>query len=78
MSKSNSRIRILPNTGEKLFANNPRAFVNYNLNINLLEGGSQESQSDVQVLEYGLTEGNLLNNKLLLYKLFKNVNSSAN
>ena len=79
MSKYNSRIgSILPKTGEELFANNPRAFANYTLNINLLEGGSQESYTSEQSLRYSLNEGNLLSNKLLLYKLYKGVNSSAN
>lgn len=79
MSKYKNRIPgILTNKNENFFVNNPRAFANYTLNVNLLEGGSQELFPDQQTLRYAEETGNLLNNKLLLYKLFKGVNSSAN
>ncbi len=79
MSKFRNRISSILNTNtESFFANNPRAFANYTLQVNLLEGGSVEGELRPAQLDYAFNEGNLLNNKLLLFKLFKKTNSSAN
>lgn len=78
MSKFNKRAQsALKNTEQKFFKNNPIAFANYNLQVNLLEGGSVENLSDYG-LKVALNEENILNYPLLLAQLLNRSYISAN
>ncbi len=79
MSKSNKRIAAIQNDESiKFFQDNPRAFANYTLRVNLLEGGSQENNLSQYELGVALNEENILEYKILLAQLLNKPFISAN
>ena len=78
MSKFNKRTQsALNNTEVKIFKNNPIAFANYNLKVNLLQGGSVENLSEYG-LKVALNEENILKYPLLKAQLLNRNYISAN
>ncbi len=79
MSKFNKRTQSAINTQEqKLFQNNPKAFIEYSLRVNLIEGGSQEKGISQFELGVALNEENILKYKLLLAQLLSKQFISSN
>lgn len=78
MSKFNKRTQSAIKTNvSNFFIDNPRAFADYTLKVNLLEGGSQENLSQYE-LGIALNEENILKYKLLLSQLLNKPFISAN
>lgn len=79
MSKSNKRRQLTTAINEqKLFFNDPVAFANYAIRVNLLEGGSEETKFQQLQLKNSLTTENILNDHALLFQLLTSVLIHAN
>lgn len=79
MSKFNRGSKPFVYTKEiELFKNNPRAFVNYNLRTNLIDGGSVEASLSQYELKAALNEENFLKYPILLAHLLNKNYIGAN
>ncbi|MES2630327.1 MAG: hypothetical protein V4616_15315 [Bacteroidota bacterium] len=79
MSRFNKRTAsAVQNNVQPLFKENPRAFADYTLRTNLIEGGSQEGPLSQFELGVALNEENILKYKLLLAQLLNKPFISVN